>query len=179
MDFVALVSTQLRVDARLSDESQQERQFTFDYSFWSHDGFRTCSDTGQSIATDDESTYASQQYVYDGVGVEVLNRAWEGYHCCLFREKAENAMKTWNHAAQKYHSFYFPGGSFLFCDCDRVHPSADLIAYGQTGAGKSYSMVGYGANKGIVPMSCAEIFRRIKTNKVHTFSLATFCPAAM
>lgn len=29
-----------------------------------------------------------------------------------------------------------------------------LFAYGQTGAGKSYSMVGYGANKGIVPISC-------------------------
>ena len=29
-----------------------------------------------------------------------------------------------------------------------------LFAYGQTGAGKSYSMVGYGNNKGIVPISC-------------------------
>eukprot|EP00928_Gymnodinium_smaydae_P093679 TRINITY_DN7798_c1_g1_i2.p1 TRINITY_DN7798_c1_g1~~TRINITY_DN7798_c1_g1_i2.p1 ORF type:complete len:380 (-),score=88.69 TRINITY_DN7798_c1_g1_i2:100-1239(-) len=36
-----------------------------------------------------------------------------------------------------------------------------LFAYGQTGAGKSYSMVGVGANKGIVPISCEEIFRRI------------------
>jgi len=39
-----------------------------------------------------------------------------------------------------------------------------LFAYGQTGAGKSYSMVGYGANKGIVPMACEEIFRRIGVN---------------
>lgn len=36
-----------------------------------------------------------------------------------------------------------------------------LFAYGQTGAGKSYSMVGYGNNKGIVPISCEEIFNRI------------------
>eukprot|EP00930_Biecheleria_cincta_P084034 TRINITY_DN73531_c0_g1_i1.p1 TRINITY_DN73531_c0_g1~~TRINITY_DN73531_c0_g1_i1.p1 ORF type:complete len:828 (+),score=192.69 TRINITY_DN73531_c0_g1_i1:80-2485(+) len=36
-----------------------------------------------------------------------------------------------------------------------------LFAYGQTGAGKSYSMVGYGKNKGIVPISCEEIFNRI------------------
>jgi hypothetical protein len=49
--------------------------------------------------------------VYKAVGVEILDNAWQGYHCCLF-------------------------------------------AYGQTGAGKSYSMVGYGANKGIVPISC-------------------------
>lgn len=39
-----------------------------------------------------------------------------------------------------------------------------LFAYGQTGAGKSYSMVGYGANKGIVPMCCEEIFNRIGQN---------------
>eukprot|EP00929_Paragymnodinium_shiwhaense_P051384 TRINITY_DN2586_c0_g2_i3.p1 TRINITY_DN2586_c0_g2~~TRINITY_DN2586_c0_g2_i3.p1 ORF type:complete len:1057 (+),score=326.94 TRINITY_DN2586_c0_g2_i3:84-3173(+) len=36
-----------------------------------------------------------------------------------------------------------------------------LFAYGQTGAGKSYSMVGYGTNKGIVPISCDEIFQRL------------------
>lgn len=29
-----------------------------------------------------------------------------------------------------------------------------LFAYGQTGAGKSYSMIGYESNKGIVPMAC-------------------------
>ena len=39
------------------------------------------------------------------------------------------------------------------------------LIYGQTGAGKSYSMVGYGENKGIVPISCNEIFRRIGENK--------------
>lgn len=39
-----------------------------------------------------------------------------------------------------------------------------LFAYGQTGAGKSYSMVGYGPNKGIVPISCEEIFSRISKN---------------
>lgn len=40
-----------------------------------------------------------------------------------------------------------------------------LFAYGQTGAGKSYSMVGYGNNKGIVPISCEEIFNRIGSEK--------------
>jgi len=39
-----------------------------------------------------------------------------------------------------------------------------LFAYGQTGAGKSYSMVGYGENKGIVPISCEEIFKRVNAN---------------
>jgi len=42
-----------------------------------------------------------------------------------------------------------------------------LFAYGQTGAGKSYSMVGYGVNKGIVPISCDEIFKRIEEQKAN------------
>lgn len=33
-----------------------------------------------------------------------------------------------------------------------------LFAYGQTGAGKSYSMVGGGANRGIIPAVCKELF---------------------
>jgi kinesin family member 13 len=39
-----------------------------------------------------------------------------------------------------------------------------LFAYGQTGSGKSHSMIGYGANKGIVPLATDEIFNRIKAN---------------
>lgn len=49
----------------------------------------------------------------------------------------------------------------------RIWPGVELILCGfegQTGAGKSYSMVGYGANKGIVPISCEEIFKRISAN---------------
>lgn len=102
----------------IKDDMGQEKSFTFDYSFWSHDGFVNQED-GYSKAIDDR--YADQQQVFECVGKEILDNAWEGYHCCLF-------------------------------------------AYGQTGAGKSYSMVGYGANKGIVPISCDEIFNRIKNN---------------
>ncbi|CAH1778943.1 unnamed protein product [Owenia fusiformis] len=42
--------------------------------------------------------------------------------------------------------------------------NCSLFAYGQTGAGKSYSMVGYGANKGIVPITCDELFKTMNTN---------------
>lgn len=37
-----------------------------------------------------------------------------------------------------------------------------LFAYGQTGAGKSYSMIGYGVNRGLIPMVCEELFNKIK-----------------
>ncbi len=51
-----------------------------------------------------------------------------------------------------------------------------LFAYGQTGAGKSYSVVGYGGNKGIVPRACDEIFHRISEitseNRAFTVSVS-------
>merc|ERR1712235_5874 len=40
--------------------------------------------------------------------------------------------------------------------------NTSLFAYGQTGAGKSYSMVGYGINKGIVPITCDNLFQHIE-----------------
>ena len=43
--------------------------------------------------------------------------------------------------------------------------NACLFAYGQTGSGKSYSIAGYGENKGIVPRACDEIFKRIDQAK--------------
>lgn len=39
-----------------------------------------------------------------------------------------------------------------------------LFAYGQTGAGKSYSMVGYSDDRGIVPLAMQEMFTRITSN---------------
>jgi len=40
-----------------------------------------------------------------------------------------------------------------------------MFAYGQTGSGKSYTMFGYGANRGVVPMAADRIFTKIKENK--------------
>lgn len=102
-----------------SGKGKEAKRFTFDASFWSHDGFQVGSDGYCSPAAG--SRYADQRTVFETFGRRILDSAWEGYHCCLF-------------------------------------------AYGQTGAGKSYSMVGYGANKGIVPISCEEIFKRISAN---------------
>ncbi|KAL4444820.1 hypothetical protein ABPG74_016028 [Tetrahymena malaccensis] len=100
------------------NDPKKNKDFFFDYSFWSHDGFELNED-GLAVPVSDR--YADQRAVYNQVGQQILDNAWLGYHCCLF-------------------------------------------AYGQTGAGKSYSMVGYGANKGIVPIACQEIFERIKLN---------------
>jgi kinesin family protein 1 len=96
-------------------ETQKDKKFTFDFSYWSHDCFRE-GDDGELIATNPK--YATQRAVYDDIGADVLNNAFGGYNSTLF-------------------------------------------AYGQTGAGKSFSMVGYGVNKGIIPIGCNERFKQV------------------
>ena len=69
------------------------RDFAFDYSFWSHDGFEE-DERGYYQATDDR--YADQQKVFDLVGKEVLDNAWEGYHCCLFAYGQTGSGKSYS-----------------------------------------------------------------------------------
>jgi len=63
------------------EDPKHNRDFTFDYSFWSHDGFEI-NDQGLNVPSG--SKYADQQSVFNTVGKEILNNAWDGYHCCLF-----------------------------------------------------------------------------------------------
>ncbi|XP_064610352.1 kinesin-like protein KIF28 [Liolophura sinensis] len=99
--------------------NEEPKKFSFDYSYWSHDGFEEAANG--VLEAKKGSNYASQRIVFEDLGQGVLNNAFEGYNCSLF-------------------------------------------AYGQTGAGKSYSMVGYGPNKGIVPITCDELFKTMRAN---------------
>lgn len=104
------------------------KDFSFDFSYWSHDQFHT-DDAGVLIG--DSPAYATQRMVFDDLGQGVLNNAVQGFNCSLF-------------------------------------------AYGQTGAGKSFSMVGYGPNKGIVPITCDELFKMIEASTSGTKYQVTF-----
>ncbi|CAL8241208.1 unnamed protein product [Merluccius merluccius] len=86
------------------------KNFTFDYSYWSH-------------TTVEEPDFVSQQQVYKDIGEEMLLHAFEGYNVCIF-------------------------------------------AYGQTGAGKSYTMMGKqeSGQEGIIPQMCEDLFRRTGEN---------------
>lgn len=53
--------------------------------------------------------------------------------------------------------------------------NCSLFAYGQTGAGKSYSMVGYGADRGIIPMACEKMFERVKANDDPDLTMKVTC----
>lgn len=53
-----------------SRKIMEEKNFTFDNSFWSHD-------------TEDEH-YAHQEDIYNALGEEFLDHNFEGYHTCIF-----------------------------------------------------------------------------------------------
>ncbi|KAM9298879.1 kinesin-like protein KIF1B isoform 6-T6 [Gastrophryne carolinensis] len=86
------------------------KSFSFDYSYWSH-------------TSPEDPCFASQNRVYNDIGKEMLEHAFEGYNVCIF-------------------------------------------AYGQTGAGKSYTMMGKQeeTQQGIIPQLCEELFEKINDN---------------
>jgi hypothetical protein len=57
----------------LLDSEGQKKSFHYDYSFWSHDGFRN-DELGYSHPVDDK--YADQQKVYSEIGSSILVNAW-------------------------------------------------------------------------------------------------------
>ena len=65
----------------IKDEKDKEKIFTFDYSFWSHDDYKILDDGYLSPISE---KYADQKKIFSTVGKQVLDNAWEGYHCCLF-----------------------------------------------------------------------------------------------
>ncbi|KAJ8321092.1 hypothetical protein KUTeg_002679 [Tegillarca granosa] len=52
-------------------KEQQHKNFTFDYSYWSH-------------TTPEDPKFASQRQVYEDIGLEMLDHAFEGYNVCIF-----------------------------------------------------------------------------------------------
>ena len=78
---------------KIKDENGKERTFTFDHSFWSHDGYKVLDD-GYLQPVEEE--YADQKKVFDAVGRQILENAWEGYHCCLFAYGQTGSGKSYS-----------------------------------------------------------------------------------
>ncbi|EDQ91195.1 uncharacterized protein MONBRDRAFT_17919 [Monosiga brevicollis MX1] len=70
-----------------------EKKFTFDYSYWSHDGFEERED-GLLVPTSPK--YADQQRVFEDLGQLVLENAWEGYNCSLFAYGQTGSGKSYS-----------------------------------------------------------------------------------
>ena len=78
---------------RIKDEVGKEKTFTFDHSFWSHDGYRVLDD---GYLQPEDENYADQKKVFDAVGRQILENAWEGYHCCLFAYGQTGSGKSYS-----------------------------------------------------------------------------------
>lgn len=53
-----------------SRDTEDVKAFTFDKSYWSFDK--------------NDPKFADQNTVYNDLGVELLNHAFDGYNCCIF-----------------------------------------------------------------------------------------------
>jgi pSer/pThr/pTyr-binding forkhead associated (FHA) protein len=76
-------------------ETNYEKEFFFDYSYWSHDGF-TEEAGGLLVKDSPHSIYADQQTVFEDLGNDVLNNAWNGYHACLFAYGQTGSGKSYS-----------------------------------------------------------------------------------
>ena len=79
-----------------NQQTSYEKEFFFDYSYWSHDGFVEDPETGILNKDSATSKYADQQTVFEDLGVGVLNNAWEGYNCCLFAYGQTGSGKSYS-----------------------------------------------------------------------------------
>lgn len=72
------------------------KEYFYDYCYWSHDGFIENPGTGYLAKNSASSPYADQMMVYNDLGVEVLNNAWEGFHTCLFAYGQTGSGKSYS-----------------------------------------------------------------------------------
>ena len=78
----------------IKDELDQPRTFTFDHSFWSHDCYEELENG--YLSPDSSGKYADQNLVFDTLGKQILDNAWEGYHCCLFAYGQTGSGKSYS-----------------------------------------------------------------------------------
>jgi hypothetical protein len=53
-------------------------------------------DEGVASPSGPDSDYADQNQVYEVLGKQVLDNAWEGYHCCLFAYGQTGSGKSYS-----------------------------------------------------------------------------------
>ncbi|XP_078571290.1 kinesin-like protein KIF28 isoform X3 [Branchiostoma floridae x Branchiostoma japonicum] len=85
-------TTTIKDPANLAEEG---RKFTFDFSYWSHDGYRE-RDDGYLEKASAGSNYADQSMVFEDLGRGVLDNAWKGYNCSLFAYGQTGSGKSYS-----------------------------------------------------------------------------------
>ncbi|XP_078482087.1 kinesin-like protein KIF28 [Ciona intestinalis] len=75
------------------DDKYPDKKFTFDFSYWSHDGYRERDDGYLEPA---DQRYADQSKVFDDLGRGVLENAWKGFNCSLFAYGQTGSGKSYS-----------------------------------------------------------------------------------
>nr|CDJ96572.1 Kinesin domain containing protein [Haemonchus contortus] len=82
-----------RTCIRDPNNSSDEKWFTFDHSYWSHDGFKT---EKNGYFSPEDSRYADQKRVFEDLGKGILENAWAGYNCSLFAYGQTGSGKSYS-----------------------------------------------------------------------------------
>merc|ERR1712142_385882 len=75
--------------------TKEPRKFAFDYSYWSHDGFKVEED-GFLAQETPGNKYVDQNKVFADLGLNCLNNAWEGYNTTLFAYGQTGSGKSYS-----------------------------------------------------------------------------------
>lgn len=80
------------------DPNEEPREFTFDFSYWSHDGCKEESDGyyGPDNSHQNGKKFCDQRRVYEDLGKGVLANAWKGYNSTLFAYGQTGSGKSWS-----------------------------------------------------------------------------------
>lgn len=72
-----------KLNANSKNTEKEQKAFTFDRSFW-------------SAGAKDDPGYASQQVLYDYLGIDLLNHAFAGFNTCLFAYGQTGSGKSYS-----------------------------------------------------------------------------------
>ncbi|CAD8128766.1 unnamed protein product [Paramecium sonneborni] len=102
-------------------DNNQQKEFEFDYSFWSHDKFEI-DEKGYHKPLPN-SRYLDQKMIFNTISQDPLNQPFQGQNCCI-------------------------------------------LAFGQQGSGKSYTLLGTNDNQGLIYNFVKEVINQISQNQI-------------
>ena len=86
------------------------RQFTYDFSLWSHDGYAV--DQGVYVKDCEDSRYQDQTAVFEALGQPALHNALKGFNACIFAYGQTGSGKSYTMVGDSAN----PGLIPLFCE---------------------------------------------------------------
>eukprot|EP00283_Hemiselmis_rufescens_P005402 CAMPEP_0173429138 /NCGR_PEP_ID=MMETSP1357-20121228/7926_1 /TAXON_ID=77926 /ORGANISM="Hemiselmis rufescens, Strain PCC563" /LENGTH=1106 /DNA_ID=CAMNT_0014393271 /DNA_START=100 /DNA_END=3420 /DNA_ORIENTATION=- len=119
-------------------ENDVEKPFTFDFSYWSHDGAKELPNgynepAGPGAGTDG-ATYADQDAVFQDLGQGVLNNAYEGFNSCLFAYGQTGSGKSYSMVG------YGTNKGIVPVSCDAIFKKIDEMKAGPDGGKFQYQV---------------------------------------